>query len=635
MTKLILTLFAALLLTAAAFAAPMTYTGNMDIGEMMNEAQKVWDFEDHDSIILLEGVRYSWTSDMRLTEKHHRVVWISTEHGLDHYSDLRIAYDSDRQDLKVDALRTWRDDRWIEPRSTAVVPTTPYAFRRAPDYTSIRETMLLHDGVELPCILECSYTIEDKKAYRSGFEGQFIFQRNDPTLNSWLIVEAAEGFPMNVQGFNGVVEASRELPSGESLDQVYSFRMKNVEPAPLPANNDPAGYLPHVQWSTYTSWNALGNVIKGEFLTRSMMNDALKDSLNMVLKDAETMVQKAHRVADFVDSHQRYIGYDSQWFLPRVRMASRTYETGYGVAMDQCVLTAALMREAGFEVWPVLLSSGYGNVDEGVATFARFRTPGVWVSGPGVEAYWDPATGTLHNGLAPIYNRSVWLPGFDEKPVLRWSGDGQGSRIMTSFELSWDADAEMWTGSGYYEAGGGYSPFDQMEGGGDRSSNYLNSVAAGVFSGADVTEFSPMSFDRFTVASDLSLTVPAGDADDLGRTPFVFGAPAGGLLDMIPGNVPLHLAERGTPVSLPGAGEQMVKLKLHLGDFEVAHLPEAISFSNDAGSFELKVEQEGDVVTLTRSTNINASTYSAEDWPELRSLLLAESSASNRTIFIQ
>ena len=193
----------------------------------------------------------------------------------------------------------------------------------------------------------------------------------------------------------------------------------------------------------------------------------------------------------------------------------------------------------------------------------------------------------------------------------------------------------MWTGDAYYEAGGGFSPFDQMEGGGDRSSQYLNRVASSVFSGASVDEFSPMSFDRFTVASDLTISVPATDCDDLGRKPFVIGTPAGGILDSVPGYVPLHIAERGTPVPLPGAGEQMVKVKLHLGDFEVAHLPEATSFSNDAGSFELAVETDGDVVTISRHITIARSTFSAEEWPQLRVLLLAEASAANRTVLLK
>ena len=273
MSRIMMIVLAALLIATAAFAAPMTYTGNLDIGQMMNEAGKVWDFEDNDSILLLESVRYSYTADQRLTETHHRVVWISGENAIDHYADLRVPYDSDRQDLTVDVLRTWRDDRWIEARETAVVQTTPYAFRHAPDYTGIRETMILHDGIELPCILECIYVIEDKQAFRSGFKGQFIFQKNDPALNSWLIVEAAQSIPLNVKGFNGAIAADRDLPGNEGMDQVFSFRMKNMEPAPIPGTDDPAAYLPHVQFSTFNSWTQLGNAIKGEFLMRSMMKD--------------------------------------------------------------------------------------------------------------------------------------------------------------------------------------------------------------------------------------------------------------------------------------------------------------------------------------------------------------------------
>lgn len=632
-----LALVAATLAGAGAHAEPMTWTGNFDIGAWMEQARDTWDFDDEDGVLLLEGMRLTWLEDGRLREEHHRVVWIATDHALEQYADLRVPWDKDRQTLKVNALRVWRDDRWVRHRPTAVVETTPFQFRTAPDYTNIRETMLLHDGIERPCILECDYVVEDRMPFRAGFDGQWLFRHNNPALNSWVIIEVPEGTELELATSPGV-QVTDETPGGpvEGFD-VYSMRMQRMEPAPLPETADPAAYLPHVQWSSYASWNELGDQIKAAFVGKQRLGDALEDSLANLLEGANSNSEKAHRIAEFVRTHQRTIGYDPSWFRPQVRAAERTYATGYGVAIDQAVLAASLMKQAGFEVWPVLLADGYGDVDEGVATTARFGAPGVWVSGAGVEAYFDAARGSLHNGLAPIYGRTVWLPGFEENPRVRWAGEGQPSELTLALELAWDAESERWTGDGYYEAGGGFSPYDKMEGGGDRSDSHLDRVVGGVISGADVTGFSPLSFDRFTVATDFTFEAPAAERDDLGRLPVVIGSPGGGILDMLPGDVRLHLAERGSPAILPGSGAQTVKLTLDLSGLELVRAPEQMSeaLSNDAGYFELSAVRDGDELTITRTLAIDHARYEPVQWPALREILLEEVDPANRTVLLK
>jgi hypothetical protein len=372
-----------------AAAEPMTYDNALDIGAMMADAQKTWDFAQQDGILLLEQAHYTWLDDGRLREQHHRVVWIGTDIAQRNFADLRIPWDSDRQAFTVQTLRVWRGGRWIEARKTAVVETTPFALRETPDYAGIRETMLLHDGVELPCILECAYTIEDKAPYRPGIEGEWTFRHVVPALNSWLIVEAPSKAGLRTSASTGVVAPD---PAGPA---VFSFRVRNADPLPLPPGDRPAADLPHVQWSTFADWPALGAVVAKAFDDAGDLGIALEDSLKTVLEGTDYASEKARRVCDFVKRSERRVAYDWRLLSPRTRAAARTFDTAYGSDLDLAALAGGLLRRAGFEVTPALLATAPGEERGATPTFALFQSPGLWLTGKDYSAYWDAATWTL------------------------------------------------------------------------------------------------------------------------------------------------------------------------------------------------------------------------------------------------
>jgi hypothetical protein len=626
---------ALLLMAAQAAAEPTTYGDRLDIAEMMEQAQKRWNFDDQDAVLLLERARFTWEEDGRLREERHRVVWIDSEYAIETFADLRVPWDSDRQSLTVSALRVWRDERWVEARPTAVVETTPFELRDAPDYTGIRETMLLHDGIEIPCILECNYVIEDTQPFRAGMEGQWIFGHLVPALQSWVILEAPSGVNLAVHASEGVVEPDHPVPGGSRPGySVRSYRMEMVGGAPLPATPDPAGYLPHVQWSSFPNWEELGRVIEAAFAGNLGLDPALGDSLSALLKDASSDLDRVHRITDFVERSQRRIGYDPQLFLYRARPASRVFDTAYGVDIDQVVLAAALFREAGFEVWPAFFSPGPGIIDQGVATLARLQAPGLWIQCPGVETYWEASSNTLLTSLAPLSGRTLWRPGRDWGPGMFILGVEEASRLMLVLDLAWDAEEKRWHGTGYYEAAGTMSPYGLMEGrkGGTRAE--LDRIVSGLFEGMSVEEFDPVGFGPLSVSMRLEVNA-SGEPDTLGRLPVVIGTPGGGLIPSLPHDVHLYLAERGAPVLLPDAIAQSVRVTLDLADLDVVRLPEPMTLENGAGRFELTVDRKDDKVTVSRTTTLIKAQFTAEEWPGLREILLAETHDSNRTILLE
>jgi len=635
-TQRISMILAALLFAViSVHAEPFTYSGRMDIGGMLAQADTTYDMAAEDVVVLLAGQRETITLDGRRSVMYHRIVRITTDYGIEHYADLRIPFDSKRQELDVKALRVWRESeqRWIEHRPTAIVETTPYETGDAPAYASLRETMLLHDGVELPCVLEAAYVITDKEPYRLGVDGMYIFPEEEPTLWSWMVLELPESISPMIVEANGVPSAETSQDVGNGLKR-WSWKMGPLQARPDPETSDPAAYLPHVTWSTWSGWPQLGSDLERRFREGMVLNKDLSDSVKSWVNTEEDLLERCRSAEEFVKRSVAFINYPDEWFWPAPRKASDTWETAYGAGVDRAVLMAALVQEAGLQVWPVFRGLSTADVDEGIATIARMEPVGLWISGEGVEALYKPADGKLTTGLSPIFGRSLWFAGKSEAPEMRGVVENEVARIEINVLLNEEEENKL-VGDGHFTGYWTLNPFDAMSGDEEAARETLEKIVGGVIDGAEVGGYNTTTFDLFTSASGFEVSAELDGEDAYGRTPLVIGDPGMGLFTMLPGDVHLYQKNRGTPVFLQNPAEQSVEVQIDLTAHTVYNLPQPVVIENEAGRFELRVQQEGTQVLVKRTLSLDKRIYQPEEWPALRELLLAEKDEANRTILLK
>ncbi|MBD3166292.1 DUF3857 domain-containing protein [bacterium] len=635
-TNLLLTALLLLAISVAATAEPMTYDGAYDIGELLDEAKFTYDFENEDAVFLVYEEKSRLLPDNRRVYTYHHVVYITTEEGIELYGDLRVPFDSERQTLTSHSHRTWMDEQWWPSDPPGFVETLPYEVDHAYDYANLRETMMLHEGIELPCILESAYTIEDKEPYRKGMDGVFIVPQDDPAV----VVNFEIGMPDGrVPAYNQSegLNPPQELKDAESGLNLYTWTARLVDGLARPITDDPASYAPAITWSTYASWDDFGMVIREAFDEHRVLSDDMKDSLQAVTRTCPTLEARAMRVLELVERHNTYVDYYDRFLWANARNADRIWNTGYGHRVDRAILAAALFEEAGLIVWPAYLGLGYGSVDDGAATTGRMDGFGVWVSGGDteVEAYYDPVTNTLANGFATIFARSVWAPGHRNSPDVYWTGKGDPSDFDLRMRLDYCAKENRWHGRGYFAGDGAFCPYHKMEGVHRDGSKHLEKIVGGALSGAELTRWNPTVFDRFHVQTGISMQADAGERDAHDRIRLEVGEPRYGLLDMLPDDVHLYQEVRQSPVMLAGQLQQSVAVNVNAGSLERVHVPEPVKISNDAGTFDLVVKEMGDRIVVKRSIHLLKAEYSASEWPALRALLLAEQDARYRTLYFK
>lgn len=628
----------AVLLLSILFAAPSgaqeSISGMHDISELLATAEREFDLENQDAVMLLDHEANRWMPDGRLITGVHRIIWINTDVAIDRYGDHRIPYDDASCMFNLITVRTWRDGQWWDTGPTGMVETLPGRLRQAYDYANMREMMLLHNGIELPCILEVAYSIEDKEPFRAGADGIWMFARREPTVQSSFKLEFSEGKGFDFSMSEGVPDPVKKTDSESGLD-IYSWTMGPLPAHVRPRSDDPAAYTPYVSWSTWNNWNEFGNYLDGVFKLTAKPDSSLSGQLDSLLKDTRADAEKADIIANFISERTGFINYPEHYWWPFPREAARTYATAYGHRLDRAVLAAALFNEAGFEARPVFLGSGFSPVDEGIPTLSRMDGPGIWISGQDIEAYYDPRNSVVTAGFARIYGRSIWRPGADDRPDVRLHGNNERSRMEVRIDLTFDSGKDSLTGDGFIYATSYLNPYHRMEGLSAEAKEFLNSSASNIIDGIRVTEYNAIRFDLFNVTAGFKLALKKPEADDFERIPIIIGEPSNGLFEHLPDNVVMYEGERRAPVRLPCPLSQKVELRLDLNDFVPAYMPSDQAIENEAGSFRINTTAKGDRIIISRELNLDKILYPPEEWRALRTLLLADRHERNRTLLLR
>jgi len=626
-------------LAMPAAAAPIAALGGHDIGALMSRAEERFDVPTLDAVVLLDDTEIVFEQDGSMSRTTHLVVWFSTELGLDTYADLRVPYNTDTSEFEVHALRTWRDGTWwpheTELSPTAIVETTPYACQNADDYTTMREVMLLHDGVELPCIVETAYTVKERRDPALGSDGMWVVPGADPTVVKSLSVTAPGGTQLHWTTVPGAPEP--EVMRTQEHGVTHRWVAEDVDRLPRPLTGDATAHEPYVVWSTWGDWSAMGAAVASALEGAAALTESLRDSVATVTDGVPLALARAEAVADFLRETTRGVNYDDSYWRFDPRPAARTWETAYGHRLDRAALATALMREAGVEVTPVFTTPGRTEVDPAVPALAWFGGLELTV---GDEAVLDPVDCRLRHGTAWDLGKTVWRAGAGPAVISL-----PGSESFYALALSLERGDDGWSGSATLETSGALSAQPSALGLSGETESFVGSVARSAI-GATAENVGIARFEAAGVTAGFALTMDAPEPDDSGRTTIVMGDPEGGIVSQLPGDVHTYEADRDSPVLLPGPMRQTVTLVLDPGDAEFVRTPEPLSLENALGEFSLTVDERGDGrIVVVRSLSIGRGRdpggrgggliVAARDWRLLRALLLEETDPRHRTLMLK
>lgn len=612
---------------AAALAAGMGTSAGHDLDALWASAQKMYDTAQEDAIILLDSRTTTVGDEGTVVTRVHQVVWIATSRGIRDYADLRVPWNSATSTLEVEKLRTWMDGRWWPDAEkisdTAVVETLPYAVALADDYTTLRETMLLRDGVELPCIMETAYTIAVQGPPTAGADDVFVFPGRDPVVRSECLVRVPVGVDVKWEALNGAPEP---VVTENGVTEL-AWTMDRAGALKLPVTKQPEAYEPTVIWTTWESWEALLREFGEAVEAAAVLDGALADSVAVLTAGLPDGVERVKAVIDFAERTVRPVHTDHQPWRLAPRSAQRTYETGYGHALDRAVYLVALLNRLETVYWPgpqvALARAGRARVAGDLPRFADLAS---------VLVAPDPGPASL---LYDVDREQLRDPdGLDVVRVQYPADSTRDTDVRSlgrcSIDISLQPGPDEWTGSGTLLVSGPFRDEARWQASDKSVAATVESMISGML--ADLTILDVQSAAgsdhlavRFTVG------IPAPEEAEDGTCRVVVGAPGAGILARLPHHIQAGVADRESPLMLDVGGVQEVTLRFKLGDASVAWSPPASSMRNSAGTFAVTVNEDRGWLTYGRTLQVFGATGT---WPDLRALLLEEMDPANGAIVL-
>jgi hypothetical protein len=623
-----------LLFSGSAFSQ-MSIDNQYNIDELMKTAQNSFDLDNQDAVFLLDKKRVDWLPDGRMIERIHRIIWIGTSYAVDHYGDHRIPYDSERCDFNVTTVRTWRDGTWWVTGETGIVETLPEELNTAYDYTNIREMMLLHNGIEIPCILEIVYEIEDKEAFRPNIEGHWNLKRMEPCVKSILTI----GIPKGNDFKHGKhVDVPEYVISEDGNLDLYTWEMGPLDAIPYPRTEELTMLEPFVNWSTWYSWEEYGAYLDSLYKSHMILDNTLMAIADSIESAALTPQSRINAVIEYINNKTRLIDYPIDYWLYSPRKATRIFSTGYCHPLDRVILTVALLDSLGDQSSVIFICRnhiiGRGFIE--TPTLTGLYDIAVEDDGYYIDSYYNPKSGNLYADEDILYGRWHWSPGVDVEPALTPEQSLFFNMYVVSLELGYDKETDKFIGNGVIETLSPYLPYGDILGVNMAFKDYLADLISGIFDGAEITSYNPEILDQNYVSLRFEYSLPKPKAGDAGHLMLRFGDPPDGILGSLPGDVELHNAIRTSDIYLDGDINQIVKIKLDLDELEVLYHPENKMIRNNIGEFSIDSQQDDNYLVISRRVVVEKGPHlDAEDWPELRQLLLAETHDRNQTIYLK
>ena len=389
-------------------------------------------------------------------------VRVQSAEGVRQFGVITAPYDASNERVERIEIRVRKPDGTLVTTPESNIQDLPNEVSRAaPMYSDLREKQIPVKSLGAGDLLESHIVWIRAKA---EVPGQFWF--------GYRFVEGAvvldEQVRVDVPGDKYVQVRSPECtPAISERDgrKAYLWKYSQLEPSgarkkPEPKRQRVEPELPAIQLTTFRDWAELGKWFGALIEKQAAVTPAIREKATELTKSLSTDAEKQHALYDFVATKFRYISisFGAGHFQPH--SAEEVFTNQYGDCKDKHTLLAALMKAAGFTVWPVLINVG-SKLDPEMPSPAQFNhlitflpegEKMVWLDTTPEVAPWGVLLGALRDrqallipadGPARLVTTPADLP-FPTREELSVTGALSDDGTLTGhIDLTMRGDAEV------------------------------------------------------------------------------------------------------------------------------------------------------------------------------------------------
>lgn len=300
----------------------------------------------------------------------HYIIKILNERGKENFSETHIDYDSTFEKVELEYARTIKPDGQVVDVGIRHIRDVS-KYLNFPLYSNARVFI-----ISFPEIIEGAYIEYKLKIHRNqlinkkDFVLSYPLQSSEPIINANFSVVMPKENPLHIKFINEKYnDFGADLnPRIDEINGrfVYNWQFKDI-PQIIPESDMPPNVEvnPTILLSSFDSWQEIYNWWWLLTQDKIKADSAIKDKVKELIKDKSQDEDKVRAIYNFCSRKIRYVAveYGQAGYEPH--SASDIFKNKYGDCKDQAVLLITMLKEAGFNAFPVLIATrGYYNLNE-------------------------------------------------------------------------------------------------------------------------------------------------------------------------------------------------------------------------------------------------------------------------------
>jgi hypothetical protein len=584
--------------------------GEDRIRQMVEVAPQEAAFPDAEALILFDGTYITYQNGMA-SVRRQRLIKVYTEYAIDELGDPRLAYDRGRQDLSIQASRTYLlDGSAVDTPENGYNEVTPFGLDLSVEQLDMREMVVTHVGMERGVSILLDWTVSDRAPAGIPFNRLCMLYDDFPALEKEVI---AEGELYGESAGSPEGNLSNLGPDREGGKLVWHFT--DLPQRPMHADGRLGDQVPWIAVASVPTWeNLLAKV--GE---ACMSAAAIRHRLEQILGDMEEESpflsdrQYLERAVEAIAERTELVRYRPWLTAPEPAGVDTCLIYSTATPIDRCamVLAACIARGLRPEVgFPARWSS----LTRHVPALEALGDPVVRVTGlhGDVTVWADPAEGTV-TAQAPFAGGLPYFAIADDGPT-RCTNPVVPNHIVLS--VFWDLE------TGEAEADGSIEGPVTSGLAWDEPERLLREWAEAWADSAAAGEVRVLNSGPEVITYLVKLHAPLPSKDDRGRTPVELPMPPCGIgVLLAPGLDPARSAIDG--ILFPSA-PVVVDLVWSLRLPQAYKLLPARDLDTvvEGGALTVRRTANGNLVTLAHHFEWDGRPISNEDYPGYRQLAL-------------
>lgn len=296
-------------------------------------------------------------------------IRVLADAGVKQMAVLAFTYTASNEQIDIGYVRVVKPDGSVVVTPDYNVQDMPAEIsQQAPMYSDIHQKHVAVKGLGVGDTLEYDVT---ERTVRAEIPGQFWFEYS---FEKNLIV-LDEQLDLDVPADKSVTVVSSETQPVTTTNngrKLYHWTSTNLSrPDPDAPEKSTKHWKPAVQATTFASWDQVGAWYRSLQAGPMTVTPAIQAKAAALTKGLNTEDEKIAALFNFVALHTHYVGLSFGIGRYQPHPADDVLSNEYGDCKDKHTLLATLLKAAGIEAWPVLISSTR-ELDPAVPSPAQF-----------------------------------------------------------------------------------------------------------------------------------------------------------------------------------------------------------------------------------------------------------------------